>query len=118
MRCLSVFLTVLVIPIGIVQCPKEAISEVDMAVWHSEGKQTMELGGQNGAPRVAEDKRRLIAQPAAILTAYSSTEGQTDDRPCEAADGSDICERWKAGEEICASNDYPFGTRLFLGAVS
>lgn len=115
MRCLSVFLTVLIIPIGIVQSPKAAISDVDMTISHIRERQAMELGGQNGVLRGSEVKRRLIAQPEAILTAYSSTVGQTDDRPCEAADGSDICTRWAKGEGICATNDYPFGTRLFLG---
>lgn len=48
----------------------------------------------------------------AIVTAYTSHVEQTDDTPCLAADGSNICFRYEQGEHICASNDYPFGTRL------
>lgn len=46
------------------------------------------------------------------VTAFNSVPEQTDDTPCIAADGSDICERYAAGELICAANFVPFGTRL------
>ncbi len=48
------------------------------------------------------------------VSAYSSTVEQTDSEPCIAADGTDVCRRWMLGETLCASNDYPFGTRLYL----
>ena len=48
------------------------------------------------------------------VTAYNSVEWQADETPCIAADGTDICERHRAGERICASNAFPFGTRLAL----
>ena len=50
----------------------------------------------------------------AIVTAYTSHVEQTDDMPCLAADGSNICFRYEEGEHICATNDYPFGTRLYV----
>lgn len=52
-----------------------------------------------------------------IASAYTSTRGQTDDAPCIAADGSDICERFENGETLCATNDYPLGTKLFFQPV-
>jgi 3D (Asp-Asp-Asp) domain-containing protein len=50
-----------------------------------------------------------------IVTAYNSDPAQTDATPCIAADGSDICRRHREGEEICAANFVPFGTRLRIG---
>ena len=46
------------------------------------------------------------------ITAYNSTVGQTDDSPCISADGSNICERYAKGEQICAANFVPLGTIL------
>lgn len=52
------------------------------------------------------------------LTAYTSRPEETDDTPCIAADGSDICKRHAKGETICASNDFKLGTKLTLQAGS
>lgn len=48
------------------------------------------------------------------VSAYTSEVGQTDATPCLAADGSDICERYAAGEGICASNLFPMGVQLVV----
>ena len=50
--------------------------------------------------------------PTRLVTAYNSVREQTDDTPCIAADGTDICARYRAGELICAANWVPIGTRL------
>ncbi len=46
------------------------------------------------------------------VTAYTSRVEETDNRPCEAADGTDICARYAAGEKICATNLEAFGSKL------
>lgn len=48
----------------------------------------------------------------APVTMYNSVHEQTDSTPCTAANGKDICALYKAGQNICASNDYPLGTKL------
>lgn len=49
------------------------------------------------------------------VSGYTSTVEQTDSRPCEAADQSDICERKRRGELICASSrNIPLGARLHV----
>jgi len=48
------------------------------------------------------------------VTAYNSVEWQTDSTPCIAADGTDICLRYQAGELICAANFVPLGTKLYV----
>lgn len=48
------------------------------------------------------------------VTGYNSVSGQTDARPCESADGSDICALEARGDHSCASNDFSFGTRLYI----
>ena len=45
------------------------------------------------------------------ITAYNSVEDQTDDTPCISASGLNVCETEK---EICATNEFPFGTRLLI----
>lgn len=47
-----------------------------------------------------------------LVTAYNNVREQTDDTPCISADGTDICQRYRAGEKICAANWVPIGTRL------
>ncbi len=46
-----------------------------------------------------------------VITAYNSLEQQTDDTPCISASGLNVCETEK---EICATNEFPFGTRLLI----
>lgn len=48
------------------------------------------------------------------VTAYTSRPEETDSTPCISADGSDICQRYAAGEGICAANFVPLGTRLAI----
>lgn len=48
-------------------------------------------------------------------TAYVAGEpSQTDDTPCIAADGTNICVELNRGEKICAANFVPIGTRLYI----
>lgn len=61
--------------------------------------------------------RRLMPSFRADATAYNSVPGQTDDRPCESADGSDICKLHAEGKETCARNGMPFDTVLWSRAT-
>lgn len=47
------------------------------------------------------------------ITFYTSTPNQTDKTPCIGVSG-DICLRWLKGESLCASNEFPLGTVLFI----
>jgi 3D (Asp-Asp-Asp) domain-containing protein len=47
------------------------------------------------------------------VTGYTSTVEQTDSTPCIASDLTNVCERKRRGELICAaSREFPLGTRL------
>lgn len=48
------------------------------------------------------------------VTAYNSLPEQTDSTPCISADGTDICKRFEKGENICATNAYELGTKLYV----
>ncbi len=48
------------------------------------------------------------------ISFYTSTPNQTDKTPCIGASG-DICLRWLKGESLCASNEFPLGTILYVG---
>lgn len=50
----------------------------------------------------------------ATVTGYTSRVEETDDTPCIAAFGHDICKLHAAGRNVCASNDYAKGTRLTI----
>jgi 3D (Asp-Asp-Asp) domain-containing protein len=58
-------------------------------------------------------------KPAEIrtVTAYTSRVEETDSTPCIAADGTDICRRFAAGDFLCAANFVPFGTVLRIVGV-
>lgn len=52
------------------------------------------------------------------VSGYTSDIGQTDPRPCEAADGTDICERKRKGELLCAApRNVPLGTRVKIAGL-
>lgn len=51
------------------------------------------------------------------VSGYTSEVAQTDSRPCEAADQTDICRRKAAGELICASNVFPLGSRIHVDGL-
>lgn len=48
----------------------------------------------------------------ATVTSYNSEAGQTDDSPCIAASGMDVCKR--NAEDIIATNDLPFHTKILI----
>lgn len=48
------------------------------------------------------------------VTGYTSRPEETDDTPCIAAFGHDICARKAKGLNTCASNDYPRGATLHV----
>lgn len=79
----------------------------------------------NPPPAMCQGYPECVGTPASIqpivepptsyvreVSAYTSSVAETDDTPCIAADGSDICARYAAGENICGSNAYPLGTIL------
>ena len=50
-------------------------------------------------------------------SAYNSVPGQTDDTPCIAANGSNICERFAAGECLIAGNFSEFETKHYIEGI-
>lgn len=51
------------------------------------------------------------------VTAYNSVPEQTDASPCIAADGSDVCKRYAAGECIAAANFLPLGSKIYVDKI-
>ena len=51
------------------------------------------------------------------ITAYNSVPEQTWGDPCVSADNTNICERFAAGELICAANFVPLGTKLYIDTI-
>ena len=53
-----------------------------------------------------------------IVTAYNAGDPrQTDDTPCIAANGEDICEALAKGKKRCAANFVPLGSHLHVEKV-
>lgn len=65
-------------------------------------------------PERETEPQKAVYEPGSTRTvyAYNSVEQQTDSSPCVAASGADICKLHEEGTQVCASNAYPFGTRL------
>lgn len=57
----------------------------------------------------AESAPALYAK-SMYVTAYNSVPWQTDATPCIGAQGTDICDIYAAGENVCAANFVPLGT--------
>ena len=49
-----------------------------------------------------------------LIVAYNSTIQQADETPCISASGDNICELYENGMKICAANDLPFGTTIYI----
>lgn len=62
------------------------------------------------------DERPATSQIKAKVTAYNSVPWQTDDTPCIAANGENICELLAKGDRSCAAA-LPFGTKLDIPKV-
>jgi 3D (Asp-Asp-Asp) domain-containing protein len=78
--------------------------------------------GHNAPPEAPNARQTTPVKPQEAVgatyrnvTAYTSRAQETDSTPCIAADGSDICRRAAAGENLCAANFVPFGTTLAIG---
>ncbi|MCH8049327.1 3D domain-containing protein [Patescibacteria group bacterium] len=53
-----------------------------------------------------------IYQKNIYITAYNSVWWQTDATPCIGAQGTNICDIYQTGENVCAANFVPLGTML------
>lgn len=66
----------------------------------------------HGTLPVAQKRSYVVREDRVTVTAYNSVPEQTDDTPCIGAQGTDICEIYAAGENVCAANFVPLGTKL------
>ena len=67
---------------------------------------------------MAPEAGRRLSQ----VTGYTSRPEETDSNPCESASGFDICKtidhlKNVPADGICATNDYAFGTRIFVDGM-
>jgi len=51
------------------------------------------------------------------VTAYNSVHWQTDSTPCIGAYNNNICEMYKKGLTVVATNEFPNGTKLFIKGI-
>jgi len=75
-------------------------------------------------PVVAPPTKRIPVPPAhkgktlmLEVTGYTSTKGQTDKDPCIIKHRINICQLWRQGHNICASNVFPEGTRVSIDGL-
>lgn len=70
----------------------------------------------------AEETKPVSIAPTAMrkveATAYNSCEAQTDNSPCIAANGENICDGYNKGNQYVAYNDAKIGTKVKLGDVN
>ena len=61
---------------------------------------------------------RVKSETIRVVTAYNVGDPrQTDDTPCIAANGEDICSALAKGEMRCAANFVPLGSHLYVDKV-
>lgn len=57
----------------------------------------------------------IVKEYEAVVTAYNAGDpNQCDSTPCIAANGENVCTAVALGHKRCASNNLPFGTRLYV----
>lgn len=60
----------------------------------------------------ASNRSYIVREDKVTVTAYNSVPEQTDATPCIGAQGTDICKIYEAGENVCAANFVPLGTKI------
>lgn len=61
---------------------------------------------------------RVKSETIRVVTAYNVGDpSQTDDTPCIAANGEDICSALAKGEMRCAANFVPLGSHLYVDKI-
>jgi len=61
---------------------------------------------------------RVKSETIRVVTAYNVGDPrQTDDTPCIAANGEDICSALAKGEMRCAANFVPLGSHLYVDKI-
>jgi len=61
---------------------------------------------------------RVQSETIRVVTAYNVGDPrQTDDTPCIAANGEDICSALAKGEMRCAANFVPLGSHLYVDKI-
>lgn len=89
------------------------IAQRDELAYYKEKERTMILNDVALIDSQANDFQ--ASQNIREVTAYNAGDpNQTDDTPCIGAYGDDICAMLERGEQVCASNAYPKGTRLYI----
>lgn len=97
-------------------------AHVDAAIQDAEWKTEMAVKDiQNNAMPYGTLPESGRAEPRYLttmtVTAYNSVPGQTDATPCIGAQGTDICVLYNQGENICAANFVPLGTKLMVDGL-
>ena len=64
----------------------------------------------------ASEKRELTSWNMPI-SAYNSVAWQTDSTPCIGAAGTNICNAYERGQNVCAANFVPLGTELYVDGL-
>jgi len=100
----------------------EAIEGVEEAIEDVQWETRMAVAEiQNNATphRVLPESGKADPRPFSTMTvtAYNSVPWQTDATPCIGAQGTDICEIYATGENVCAANFVPLGTVLSVDGL-
>jgi 3D (Asp-Asp-Asp) domain-containing protein len=72
------------------------------------------------SPVIIEKQIRYIVRSETIrvVTAYNAGDpAQTDDSPCIAANGENICKALEKGKKRCAANFVPLGSSLYVDKI-
>jgi len=93
-----------------------AIVETDIKVDTKEGEKELDVFERKSDSEVKmvvdKYKDQISDSFITTVTSYNSEAGQTDDSPCIAASGMDVCKRNL--ENIIATNDLPFHTKVLI----
>jgi len=75
---------------------------------------TYDLCGLESVICEGEENLKIVLEQHRFVTSYTSSVEETDSTPCIAATGKDICVLFEKGENICAANFVPLGTKLSI----
>lgn len=113
-----VFLAVASFPVMPVSAYEQVSDAVETAQWETNAA-VKKLQNETKPFGALPESERAEPRPFSTMTvtAYNSVPGQTDATPCIGAQGSDICEIYARGENVCAANFVPLGTVLTVDGL-
>ncbi len=105
-----------------VECGTNSVDRINRTCYISGvrvcGTTEVQEGSHDGEPQLSSKVYKLFSRETRRVTAYNVGDvSQSDNSPCNSANGEDICRALDLGYTRCGANFVPFGTKLIVSGI-